>query len=403
MSAWRRDFALLWAGSAAAHLGRTGTSTALPLLALGLTGSPSAAGWAAACATLPHILAHAPAGRLSDRVDQRLIMLWSQSLRFVFALSGAGALLLLERPPLWGLLLLAVFDGTAAAFYTVAEQTALPRVVPTKNLDAAVSRNELRLHLSLLLGRPLGGLLYGTGRAVPYVADALAGAASLCALVLIRPLASRTRHGDRPPGTLREAVMFVWSDRFQRRAVALCAATNALFQGFLLMLLVLAERQGAPPFQIGVLIAASGVGGAVGSAVAPRWADRLGPAVPAVCAWGWAALVLLVAVVHRQEAGMAAWAGIGLLGSLMNVAATAHRCRNTPADLLGKTTGVSALATGTLAPLGALGGGYAVAVLGTRGVAVCVTAALVCLAVAVTPWRPAARRDRAAVRVPAQV
>ncbi|ROO90633.1 putative MFS family arabinose efflux permease [Actinocorallia herbida] len=404
MSAWRRDFALLWAGSAVAQLGRTGTATALPLLALGLTGSPSAAGWAAACGTLPHLLAHVPAGRLADRGDQRRIMLWSQSLRLVFAFLGAGALLLLGHPPVSGLLLLAALDGTAAAFYAVAEQTALPRVVPTRSLDAAVSRNELRLHLSLVLGRPLGGLLYGTGRAFPYVADALASATALLTLVFLRPFASPARRGAGPSGTLREAVMCVWSDPFQRRSVALCAATNALFPAVLLMLLVLAERQGTPPLQIGVLVAASGAGGAVGAAVAPRWADRLGAAVPAVCGWGWAALILLVTALHRPEAGMIAWAGVGLLGSLMNVALAAQRCRVTSPDLLGRVTGVSALATGATTPFGALAGGYAITFLGTRGVAAAVTIALVCLAAAVTPWRrPAARRPRAAVRVPAQV
>ncbi|MDX6742053.1 MFS transporter [Actinocorallia sp. A-T 12471] len=402
MSAWRRDFALLWAGSAASQLGRTSSATALPLLALALTGSPSAAGWAAACAALPHLLAQVPAGRVADRCDQRHVMLWSQSLRLGGTLLGAAVLVALEHPPLWGLLLLAAFDGTAAAFYTIAEQTALPRVVPTRNLNAAVSRNELRQHLSLLLGRPLGGLLYGTGRTVPYVADALASAVSIVTILLLGPF-RRTRPTAGRTGTLRAAVEHVWSDVYQRRSVGLCAATNALFQGVLLMLVVLAERQGTPPLQIGILVAASGVGGAVGAVFAPRWADRLGTAVPTVCGWGWAGLVLLVAVVHRPEAGMVAWAGIGLLGSLMNVAVSAHRCRTAPPSLLGRITGVSALATGVTAPLGALACGYAISAYGTRTVAVGVTVVLGFLALAVTPWGPAARRLRAAAPAPARI
>ncbi|MCD0452580.1 MFS transporter [Actinocorallia sp. API 0066] len=393
MSAWRRDFALLWAGSAASGLGRTGTTTALPLLALGLTGSPAAAGWAAACAALPHLLAHLPAGRLADRYDQRRIMLGSQSARLLLAAGAAWALLTSGTPPFWTLLVVAALDGTLSAFHTVAEQTSLPRVVPTESLATAVAHNEARIHVALLMGRPLGGFAYGLGRAVPYLADALAAAVSVVTLLLLRPLAPRAHAAREAQGSLLDGVRFLWQDAFQRCAVALCAVTNALFQGLLILLVVMADEQGVPPLSIGLLMAASGVGGAAGALVAPR-CTRLLPAaaVPAVCAWGWAALVLLVAVAHVPAAGMAAWAGVGLLGSVLNVALATHRCARTPRRLLGRVTGVSVLLCGVCAPLGALAGGYAVAALGTREVAAALAAALVCLAVAVTP-----RRGRPAV------
>src|SRR5439155_671489 len=80
----------------------------------------------------------------------------------------------------------ALVDGIGAAFFSVGERSALRRVVADEQLEAAMVRNQAREFGALLGGQPLGGVLFGLGRLVPFLFDAVSYLVSVVSLLLIR-------------------------------------------------------------------------------------------------------------------------------------------------------------------------------------------------------------------------
>ncbi|GIH97427.1 MFS transporter [Planobispora siamensis] len=96
---------------------------------------------------------------------------------------------------------LAMLDGVCAAFTGPAKDTAIRGIVPSGQLHAAYAQEEARTHAAGLIGPPLGGLLYGLGRAVPFAVDAL----TFLAATFFYALAKVPRHpGDRPHPSARQ-------------------------------------------------------------------------------------------------------------------------------------------------------------------------------------------------------
>ncbi len=70
-----RDYMLLWSGQVISTIGTGASQIVYPLLILELTGSPTAAGIAAALTSLPYIFFSLPAGALIDRWDRKRVMI----------------------------------------------------------------------------------------------------------------------------------------------------------------------------------------------------------------------------------------------------------------------------------------------------------------------------------------
>ncbi|WP_160822451.1 MFS transporter [Actinomadura sp. J1-007] len=194
---WRRDFRLLWGGSAFSHLGTVSAATASPLLALSLTGSPVFAGWVTAASAVPGLLLHVPAGWLADRADRRRIMQASQAARCLSTALFVLGFTLLGNP--WLLLVAVLADGACATFYSIAESAAVRHIVPPGSRRSAIAKNEARLHIAQFIGRPLGGFLFGVGHLIPYIFDALSSFVSFRAI-------ARMRTGDFHPFRMRRTV-----------------------------------------------------------------------------------------------------------------------------------------------------------------------------------------------------
>ncbi|MGI5163898.1 MFS transporter [Spirillospora sp. CA-253888] len=408
------DFTRLWRGTALSQFGATGTVFAAPLLALSVTRSAVFAGWVTAAATLPRILLLLPVGVLIDRLNRRRIMIGSQLVRALAVPALMGAVLLLGAPPEL-LLLCAMVQGVCITFYNTAETTVVPSLVPRGQLPRAMARNEAGVHAADLVGRPVGGLLFGVARGLPFVVDALAALVAVLAVVRMRTRAFRPARPG-PGGAagfagltreMGEGMAFLWRHPFLRRVMLVCAATNFLFQTLGLLLMVLAKAQHLPSAVIGVLFAASGLGGLLGSLVAPRLLRRAGgPArMIMICVWGWLALlVLLVALDHAVGPALllaalpVVWGGISFVGAHMNVALAVVQSTEVPRRLLARVLSANRFFTGGTIPLGAMFSGYLIAMAGARHAPAVLAAAVAALAAVLTfravAWRALAGRAR---------
>ncbi|WP_206300914.1 MFS transporter [Streptomyces populi] len=340
-SLWRnRDFFALWGGQAVSALSAQTSGTAMPLLVLATTGSPSDAGIVGAAGTLPYLVAHLPAGPLVDRWDRRRILLTSE-LCAGLALSTVAVAIWLGRVTVAHLTVVAFVQGLCFVFFGLAERAALPRIVPAALLPTAIAHNEARSRGAALAGPPLGGLLFGIGGAVPFLADALSYALSSVGLLFVRgDLQDRT---TTPTESLwratTEGLRWIWRHPLVRAAIFLIAAGNLVFQALILVLVVLAQHHGATSTTIGTMLGIYSGGGLIGAIAAGKFHHRFTPRTVIVGVnWIWAALLPLFALASNPLLIGAIGAACAFVGPLWNVVIISRTTLLVPNELLGRVT-----------------------------------------------------------------
>jgi MFS family permease len=369
------------------------SATANPLLALRLTHSPILAGWVGAASTIPMLLMYLPAGWFVDRFNRRRLMFVSQSARLLVCAFLVCVLCFGDHRTSW-LIVAALCEGAFLVIYTAAEITAVQRVVHSAALPSALAMNEARSHLTLMAGRPLGGFLFGANKALPYCMNVLASVWSIVALLMMDKKDYQPRNATSLPGTTADersrisvfsGVRVVILSPFLRTVAVVCAIGNFFFQTVVLLLVVLAEQQHMSSASIGLLLATSGVGGLIGSIVAPRavrWV-RDERNIIKFCVAAWALLILIVAVSAQPVVGLIAWGGLSVTGGFLNIAISNFQANQVPEHLLGRVIGINRLITSGAAPLGALSAGYIVAELHPHRAAVLVFGVVASMTIAV--------------------
>ncbi|MBI4499412.1 MAG: MFS transporter [Chloroflexi bacterium] len=275
------EFRKLWAASAASNLGDGVTLVAAPLLAAALTRDPALVAGLAFAQRLPWLLFPLLSGALADRFDRRRIM--AAVAVFRAALIGVlGVTVVLDVASI-PLLYTAFFLLSAGeTLFDVAAVAILPAVVPRDGLPKANARLAGTLTVTnQFVGPPLGGFLFATAAALPFLLGA-GGLAAAAALILALPGAFRIERveGASLPALrieMAEGIRWLWHHRLLRTlALALALLNITLVAQVSIMVLFAQERLGLGPQGYGVLVAAYGVGGVLGSLVAHRVIARLG-------------------------------------------------------------------------------------------------------------------------------
>ncbi|MYX46687.1 MFS transporter, partial [Streptomyces sp. SID89] len=358
-----RDFVLLWQAAAVSGLGSNASSVAYPLLILALTGSPADAGLTGFIALLPQLLFQLPAGALVDRWNRRRTMIACDVLRGA-AVGSVAAALLLHRLSLPHVLAVGFAEGTLTVCFRIAASAAVPNVVHPSQLAAALSRNEARARGAAMLGQPLGGVLFGLGRAVPFLFDAASYLWSLVGLLLIRREFQAGRRARTAPlhRDLTEGVRWLWRQPFLRTTTFLIAGSNLLFQALFLTVIVMARGGHGSSAAIGVMFGVAAAGGVLGSLVAPAVERRLSMRTVVIGAnWAWALLVPVLLVVRDPYLIGVVYALMCFVGPVWNVVVSAYQLAVTPDAIQGRVLGAVGLIAFGAVPLGSLVGGQLLA------------------------------------------
>src|SRR5262249_52154798 len=154
-----RDYMLLWSGQTVSSVGTQVSLIAFPFLVLGLTGSPTQAGFMGALRAVPYLIFSLPAGALIDRWDRKVVMIICDTGR-ARALCTTPLAPLPGQFPLTRFSLVSATEGTLFVFFNLAEVASLPRVVPKEQLPAANAQNAATEGTAVLVGPPLGGALF---------------------------------------------------------------------------------------------------------------------------------------------------------------------------------------------------------------------------------------------------
>ncbi|WAZ26251.1 MFS transporter [Streptomyces cinnabarinus] len=392
-SLWRnRDFLALWSGQVVSTLGAQISGTAMPLLVLATTGSPSDAGIVGAAGTLPYLIAHLPAGPLVDRWNRRRILLVSEVCAGL-AISTVPIALWAGTPTVAHLAVVAFLQGLCFVFFGLAERAALPTIVPAALLPTAIAHNEARSRGAALAGPPLGGLLFGVGRAVPFLVDALSYAVAVIGLLFLRgELRNRTTAPAEPLWQAATAgLRWIWRHPFIRAAMLLIAMSNLVFQALVLIIVVLAQHHGATSTTIGLMLGIYSGGGLLGALAAARLHRHFTPRTVIIGVnWIWAALLPLFALTSSPLLIGTIGAACAFIGPLWNVVIISYGTLLVPNELLGRVMSAAMTLSWGVMPLASLGAGYLLTALGPVGSVVVLTAMMLTTA-AVATASPAVR------------
>ena len=354
-SLWlNRDFMLLWSGQVVSNVGTQVSTLAFPLLILALTGSPAQAGFAGALRALPYLIFSLPAGALIDRWDRKLTMILCDTGR-ALSLASIPVALAIGHLTIIQLYLVSAIEGTLFVFFNIAEAACLPRVVPKEQLPAATAQNMATDGVTQLVGPSLGGALFTVGRMLPFLADAISYAVSVCSLFFIRVKFQKERVAVRRKlwVEIREGLAWLWHHPLIRFIAIMTGGYNLISSGFILIIIVLAQRQHASSFIIGLIFAIGGIGGIIGAVVAPFFQKRLsfGQAIIGTM-WLGALFMPLYAIAPNPLVLGIITAAAFIAGPLYNVVQFSYRSALIPDELQGRVNSVFRLIAFGGQPLG---------------------------------------------------
>ncbi|MCW6009483.1 MFS transporter [Micromonospora sp. CPCC 205371] len=369
----RRDFRLLWFGQTSSKLGSTITSVALPLVAVStLDASAFLVAMLPAATWLPWLILGLPAGVWVDRLPRRTVMIAADlvALAVVVSVPIAAWLGMLH---IAHLIAAALLTGAASVFFQTAYQTYPPMLLPAAALPAANAKLQGSESAAQVIGPGIGGLVAQFfGAVTGLIGDALSFLVSAVCLLRIETREKITRPAQ--TSTLREVgegLRFVAADPYLRVLTVFGAASNIGLIGYQAVLVVFLTRvAGVGPGAVGGLIAAMGLGGVVGAAIATPIGRRFGTARGLImCELGAAPFGLLIALGGPgPRLGFVVAGGFVLVAGVVagNVIKASFRQSYPPAHLLGRVTASKQLVNFGTIPLGALLAGALASTIGVR-------------------------------------
>jgi len=333
-------------GQAVSMLGDGLAVLAVPLLVLQVTRNPLAAVLASLPGSVGYLAAGLPAGLTVDRLDPWLVLIVSDIVRAaifltLFVVTGFRAV------SAWEILTLAFAAGAVTVFGDTATAIAVRDVFAGPRLITANAWLESANQGGLIIGPGVAGLLAAAGLLrVSMLIDALTFLVSLASLAGVR---SRRNAAPRGP---REAVSVRGLLRDLATGLRYLTATRLLLT-LLLFMLLLNLGLGADKLivflardtlhlaagEVGLVVAAGGVGGLLGAISTSTLCRWLGPvrAISAAAALSGIALLLIGAAGSAVVVGVAnalyTWAII-----VASVAMRSLRQVLVPRELLGRVT-----------------------------------------------------------------
>lgn len=365
-----RDFRILLAGQVVSATGSRVSGIATPLLALAITGSAFKTGVVEFAGTLPILLLTLYAGVAIDRYDRKRMMLTCEAAR-ALALASVAVAVLADFVSFGQLALVAFIDGAGFTTFEVAQRAALKQLVPADELSHAASLNQRREYGALLLGTPIGGALYGLGRAIPFAIDAVSYAASVLSIILIRRPLNERRQRPATAGTIHteiaEGLRWVWHEPFLRTNSILVIASDLTVNSLYLVVVVIARRHGASAPLIGAMLLFLGLGGVIGTLIAPRLLRKL-PLKAGI--YGTlitiTALLPVIALAHDPLVLGLVYGAMFIPYPTWSAGLSAYRAARIPDELQGRAQSVFTMLSLGAVPFGMLATGAVLQHLGGR-------------------------------------
>lgn len=373
-----RDFRLL-AGSLVATLFGAGMLiVALVWQVVALGGGPGELAWVTGGNAAGILLTALPGGVVADRVPQRHVLLLIEAGKTLLV-AGCAALSLAGLLEVWHLVVLGVLAGAADGLYYPAYSALLPALLPADDLLAANGLEGIARPVLFQAGGPAaaGALLSLASPGVALVAVAVATAAAAAFLVPLPVLpvardrqangdaagtasdaASEADGRDRPLRAIRRDLVgrfaYVVRTPWLHATLAFAALSVFLIMGPFEVLIPFAikDRAGGGPAEHALVLAAFGVGGALGALLVSSGRLPRRYLTTMILLWGLGCLPLVVIGVTSSVVLMALAAVV--IGGAFQAATVIWGTllqRRVPHELLGRVSSLDFFVSLVFMPL----------------------------------------------------
>lgn len=370
-SATDGSFYRLWAASTVGNVGDGIGRVAIVLLAAQLTRDPLAVAVVTALTYLPWLILAIPAGVVIDWYDRRRIAMLAGGLRAV-AIMVLTVSVITDSTSLWLLYAVVFLLYACEAFYDNAVSVMVPMVVDRHDLERANSRlHGARLVADRFVGPPVASTTFALAAAYAFGLHTIFYVlAALLLLSLPGSYRARPTHGSEQPRAairqhLFDGIRYIRAHPPHPTLLTLVVLVG-LGGGMVNAVNVLwaLEVLGLSEAMFGVFTLTIAVGALIGSQSAPALVNRIGRGRTTRLSVAIIGVGALVAAVTTSP--FVAGAGMVIVGwssLVFNVVNLSLGQRLTPAELLGRVTGVYRSAIMASLLVGAVAGG-AVAMLG---------------------------------------
>ena len=275
-------FKRLWIANIFTNLADGLGKTAFPLLAITLTRDPVLISIIGALTMLPWLLFAIPIGAMVDKVDRRLALATTNTFRMLIA-ALLSILIATDSITIFWLYLITFIVGICEVFADTTSQSLIPAIVENKRLEKANSRMEITFTVFQdFIGAPIGGLLYATAIAAPFIANSLGFlvAAILCAAIPLPKVLADQKRTLEKKGFIQDikfGINYLFNHK-QLRRIVITSTTIGFCWAFAssTMILYFVEDLGLNPKKFGFLLTFNGLVVLLGALMAPRTANAVG-------------------------------------------------------------------------------------------------------------------------------
>ena len=347
-----RNYLLYWIGWIASNTGKWAELTGSLWLVFELTKSPVLLGLIGLWRAVPSMVLSPFAGVVADRVDQRKLMLTTQTLGLC-ASAALAALVILGLVEVWHVYVQVAIQASVTAFDSAARQALFPKLIPRNRLHEAVTLSVTAGRTSKLLGPALGGLaIAGFGEAAPYLLNCGSFLVLMVAVLGLKGVTRVAGRTDSFRGQLTEGLRYVLQAPVLRGLIQLEIVYSIFSMNEAMITIIGLQVLGVGPSGLGVLLSAPALGSLVGiaSLIVLRPPARPGRFI----IWStliYAAAVAAAGLVREFWPVMLALIATGLLDAYSTVTRHSIMQLAAPADMRGRVMANMGTITQGMAPV----------------------------------------------------
>ena len=265
----RPGFRRFWIGMVASVMGFQIMLVAQGWLVFDLTGSELYLGYVGLAAGLPAILLNLVGGVVADKVDQRKLIIVTQSLSSLIMLA-LGTLVLADLVEIWHVMLTSFLIGSVQAFDGPTRQALFPRLIEREDMMNAVALNSMVWQGTRVIGPAIGGIIISTQLgASPGFYAGFVGFLLMAIMVSTLRIAPAARsRGSSVLRDMGQGIAFVRSNRIFTFLIGMTFFNSVFGMSYIFMFPVFAkETFDSPTTGLGYLNAATGLGALLGTLV----------------------------------------------------------------------------------------------------------------------------------------
>ncbi len=363
------NYRLFFGGQIVSLAGSWMQNVALAWLVLSLSRSPIAVATLLFCRFVPFTIFGLFAGSVVDRMNTRLLVIWTQLAQMLVS-AALAVVTLTHTATLPIVYVLAVLGGIAFVLDGPGRQTLTFELVGRQELPNAVALNSGLVNASRVVGPAIAGIIIAAnGVGLCFVVNTISFLAVLAALLAMRTEELHPVANDRSATLLRgtrEGLAYAWHDAQVRTVLIVMTCIGLVGFNFNTLVPLLASdtlHVGARAF--GLLSAAFGLGALAGAMVTAS-RKRATFRAFALGTFGFSTLLIVLAPVHDVRLAGLLLVGIGASFTLFVANGNSLVQLAAPDHLRGRVVGLFLFAFIGLAPFGSLLAGVLVEIGGTE-------------------------------------